>query len=492
MKTSSHLSKSRIAAFERCPKRLWLMTYRRDLAAPPGPPEARLAVGRAVGAQACDHCAGGVMVEAEPDLSAALATTRDLLARGHDAPIFEATFEHNDVLVRIDILEPRDGGWHLVEVKSSTKAKPEHDRDLATQLWVAQGAGLPVTGASIRHLDRSFVLKRSGDYAGLFADTPRIDALAALVAERPAVVAAARAMLAGYEPEHPVGEHCTTPAPCLFIDYCNRDLPAGPEWPVTILPNGGGKAFLNDGIIDLLEVDASSLRNAKHARIHRATVTGRVDHDPVGAAAAMAGWTYPRIWLDFETISDAIPIWPGCSPYDQVPFQFVAEIETADGAIERRDFLSLDGADPRHACAEALALLPGEGAVIAWNAGFERGVIEQLARAFPDLAETLASLAARVVDLLPVAREHWYHRDQRGSWSIKAVLPTIAPELDYAGLEVKDGGNAVEAYREAVAPDCTEPRRMVLAGALRDYCGRDVEAMRVVAKALVTPGAGAV
>ena len=148
------------------------------------------------------------------------------------------------------------------------------------------------------------------------------------------------------------------------------------------------------------------------------------------------------------------------------------------------EFLSLDGADPRRACAEALTALPQEGAVIAYNAGFERGVIVKLAAAFPDLAPALDTLAARLVDLLPVTRAHWYHRDQRGSWSIKAVLPTIAAELDYATLEVKDGANAQAAYLEAADPATSANRREALDYALRAYCGRDTEAMVVVARAL--------
>lgn len=49
-------------------------------------------------------------------------------------------------------------------------------------------------------------------------------------------------------------------------------------------------------------------------------------------------------------------------------------------------------------------------------------------------------MAARTVDLLPVARRHWYHRDQRGSWSIKAVPPAIAADLGYDGLEMRTAG----------------------------------------------------
>lgn len=48
----------------------------------------------------------------------------------------------------------------------------------------------------------------------------------------------------------------------------------------------------------------------------------------------------------------------------------------------------------------------------------------------------------------------------KGSWSIKAVLPTIAPDLNYKQLdEVQDGGMAQAAYLEIIHPDVVEERR---------------------------------
>jgi hypothetical protein len=64
------------------------------------------------------------------------------------------------------------------------------------------------------------------------------------------------------------------------------------------------------------------------------------------------------------------------------------------------------------------------------------------------------------------------------------VLPTIARELDYAALEVKDGGGAQEAYVEAITAGTSENRRKALDAALRAYCGRDTEAMIVLARRL--------
>jgi len=51
----------------------------------------------------------------------------------------------------------------------------------------------------------------------------------------------------------------------------------------------------------------------------------------------------------------------------------------------------------------------------------------ELAGAFADLAPALSEAMERIVDLLPLARQNYYHREMRGSWSLKAVLPTIAP-----------------------------------------------------------------
>ncbi|MFN7159217.1 MAG: DUF2779 domain-containing protein, partial [Erythrobacter cryptus] len=208
------LSKSKIAAFEQCPKRLWLATHRPELAEPDAGAEARFATGNAVGEIACALHPGGFMVDT-PTLSAALAITASLIAGGHPGPIFEATFEHDGVLVRVDVLERLpEGGWAAAEVKSSTSVKDYHRGDLATQVWVMRAAGVALRRASIRHINKDFVLAREGDYRGLFTDADLIGELEGIIAARPALVAEARAVLSGDEPERAMGDHCTTPFPC--------------------------------------------------------------------------------------------------------------------------------------------------------------------------------------------------------------------------------------------------------------------------------------
>jgi hypothetical protein len=266
------------------------------------------------------------------------------------------------------------------------------------------------------------------------------------------------------------------------------DLPvsSGPEWHVTVLPYGGGKQWLAQGIEDLLAIDPSQLTSVIHRRVYDATVTGKAYHDVEGARTAMEDWAYPRTWIDFETVLFAAPRWVGTHPNQPIPFQFSAHVEQTNGDVEHREFLSLDGTDPRRTCAEALLeMVPPTGAVIAYNVSFERSCIIRLANAFPDIEEGLRAIANRLVDLHPVTRANWYHRDQRGKWSIKAVLPTVAGELGYAHLEVKDGRSIGKFYREAIAVDTAEPRRQAIHAALRAYCGLDTMAMMVVAAALM-------
>jgi hypothetical protein len=480
------LSKTKITAFEQCPKRLWLSVHRPDRGVRSEGVDVFLRTGHEVGDLACRALTDGIMVLAEPNLAAALAATRELLDAGADRPIFEATLEHDGVLVRIDILEP-DGaaGWRMAEVKTAARVKDYHRADIATQLWVARNTGLPITSAGIRHIDTSFILHEEGNYDGLFRDTDVLTDVEALIAGRGTVVEAARSTLAGEEPDIDPGPHCDQPFSCEFAKYCHSSLPPPPEWPVTILPHGGGKKWLADGIDDLLALEPGKLGSDLHRRVHAATISGEPYHDAEAFCASLAQWPFPKTWLDFETIAFTIPRWIGTRPFEQVPFQFSAHLEQEDETVEHVEFLSLDGADPRAACARMLIeRLLMTGAIITYNASFERSRILDLARFCPDLADQLQALASRIVDLLPLTRTNWYHRDQRGSWSIKAVLPTVAPELDYDDLTVKDGQAAQLAYLEAIAPETAAPRRDEIDAALRAYCRRDTEAMMVLANRL--------
>lgn len=472
------LSKSRIIQHRQCPKRLWLRVNRPELLVEDPAAAARMAEGSEVGAVARSLYPQGVSIDND-SLRDSLTETRKVLKAPQRRPIFEATLEANHVLVRVDLLLPESEGYRLVEVKSSTRVKDYHLEDAVVQSWVAQQAGVPVTSVEIAHLNRAFVYVGDGDYSGLFTYIDITETIQPQQSAVPDWIAAAQETLRGPEPAIEPGEQCRKPFECPFIPYCSPQTLDKTRYPVSVLPYGGklAAALTQQGYSDLREVPEQRLSKPNHLRVWRATCSGEAELDPA-AMSTIAALDYPRYYLDFETLGPAIPRWPGTRPYDTLPFQWSCHIEQADGTLSHHYFLAENDNDPRRALAESLVdILDEEGPILAYNAGFESGCLLSLAALFPDLSGALEAASERLVDLLPIARNYYYHRDMRGSWSIKAVLPTIAPDLAYDDLEVGDGAMAQEAFAEMVDPETSAERRQQLHQALLTYCERDTLAM---------------
>ena len=92
-------------------------------------------------------------------------------------------------------------------------------------------------------------------------------------------------------------------------------------------------------------------------------------------------------------------------------------------------------------------------------------------------------IATRLVDLLPVVKRSYYHPDFHGSFSIKSVLPVIAPSMSYEDLEIAEGQMASVWYSRALASSDKKERHQIFEN-LRAYCARDTLAMVELHKAL--------
>ena len=81
-------------------------------------------------------------------------------------------------------------------------------------------------------------------------------------------------------------------------------------------------------------------------------------------------------------------------------------------------------------------------------------------------------------------KTHYYHPAFNGSYSIKAVLPTVAPHLAYDDLEIQEGTVASVRFYRMVFEKVDEPARARIRAALLAYCGRDTLAMVELRRAL--------
>ncbi len=473
------LSKSRIMSSLQCLRRVHLEVNRKDLAHYSPATEAAFALGHEVGDIAIELYGGdqGAFIEYNGgNFSAALAKTEQLMTSMFRAPVFEATLQHEGVLVREDVLLPDDESWRIVEVKASTKVKPEHVHDCAVQAWVHLGAGYPLNRISLAHINNRFVYAGDGNYGGLLIEQDLTDPVLELLPAVPLWVEHAQQAVSGPMPDVPVGQHCTNPYECPFLKFC---WPGDTRYPIIGLAGGRKKlgVWVMDGYRDIRDVPSAEISNDTQLRIHRVTLEGQPELLP-GARSFVDSLAYPRFYLDFETVGPAIPIWAGTRPYQSLPFQWSCHIERAPGVMEHAEFLDLSGEPPMRALAEQMIRdLELEGPVLMYT-DYELKVIQGLAAMFPDLAGALQAIIVRLVDLHPVTKTNYYHPDMLGSWSIKAVLPTIAPDMDYAALEgIREGTEASAAYLEAIHPATSPARREALRGDLLRYCRHDTEAM---------------
>ena len=481
--TRRGLSKSKIMSGLQCPKLLWLSVHEPDLIQYGPGTERIFATGHKVGELAQKLHPGGVLAGPAhdgplrgDDLRRAEDDTRRLLAGAGDLNIYEATFSADGVLVRTDLFFREGGRYRFTEVKSSTKRKPEYEQDAAIQMWVLRECGVPIEGVRLMHVDSSFVYRGHGDYQGILVEediTAKADELVPLV---PGHVARLRAMLEGEVPAVHVGPQCTSPNECPLRSLCRAETA---EYHVGGLPRGGRliPVLQAEGYFDIRDVPDGRLTNVDHLRVWRATITGEPEVGPE-LGDFMRSLPYPRYYFDFETISFAIPIWQGTRPYETLPTQFSCHVEHGDGSLEHLEFLDVNGEPPMRKCAEAVIDALGDSGPVLVYTTYENRILGWMASAYPDLAPALNAILDRVVDLFPPVRAGYYHPDQHGSWSIKAVIPTIDPDLSYESFdEVGEGAAAEAAFEEAIDRYTTPERREELRRKLLAYCERDTEVM---------------
>lgn len=444
------LSKSRFQYGRQCLKRLYLECYRPELAGPPDPGRQALRdAGAAVGELARQCFPGGRLIrETHLEHNQAVKTTANLLADPAIPAIYEAAFTARGISIRADILKRnRRPGFDLVAVKSAAKVKADYITDAAIQVYAAESAGIAINRAYIMHVNNKYTYPGGPyDLAQLFTLADVTDDVRSFIAnEMPGELARMRAALqSDNAPEIETGRHCHKPHRCPFYGYCHMDE----------------------------------------------SVDYRPPYISPGLPAALGEIDFPLIFLDFEAANPPLPLYPGTRPFQKVPFQWSMHIRDSAGRLTHKSHLNNDAADPRERLATSLLqTIPAAGAIITYSP-YESAVIKELAQQFPQYAAQLLALSGRMVDLQKLLKANYYHPEFRGRYSLKSVLPAVAPDLDYADLDLSDGLAATTAYARMTAPGTPEPEKAQIRQSLLAYCQRDTEAMVRIYDALAAESAG--
>jgi uncharacterized protein DUF2779 len=472
------LSKSRYTAGVQCHKLLWWKVHE-PLAVELQPDKVlqdRFDQGAQVGTLARGRFPGGVLIDLPHQAVAErVALTRKLIDDGAPA-IFEASFIASNTFVAVDVLTPQDGGFHLTEVKSSSSQKEEHLPDVAVQIHVLNQSGIRVTGVDIMHLNKECHFP---DLSNLFERTDVTEAVQPLLGKVGWEIDAQLQMLDGPLPDIPIGLQCHEPYKCPFMERC---WPQDPDH-IMRLYNIGPKRgcdFLGTGVHQISGLPATQKLNVTQKRQIRAMKESRIIVEP-GLGKALKALDGKLGFLDFETISRAVPVWPGMAPWEQAPAQFSYHEANGDGGGTYRhaEYLAEGPKDCRPELARRMVEATRNAEKVATYSGFEKTKIRGLQKAVPELQAELETLEGKLVDLLPIVRENVYHPDFLGSFSLKYVLHPLVPDLTYSDLVIVDGLVAsVEIARLLfVAGKIPKEEHDRVRQDLLNYCERDTWAM---------------
>ena len=477
--TRAYLSNSLLIRGHQCRKSLWL--YKNQ-------PELRNEIsdtqqtffqsGTNIGRLAQQLFPGGVEVPYDGlTHEQQLELTRSELDKGSET-IYEATFQHDAIFVKADILHHGERGWEIYEVKSSTGIKDVHLFDAAIQYHVLTGAGLNIGSIFIVYINNDY--RRCGDL-----DIQQLFSIAEVSEQvqelRPCVrdeVAAQRNMLAGTQPTIDIGKQCSDPYPCDFKSHCWQHIPVDSVF--DLRERGVDKfALYRQGIVQQAEIPLETLNYRQRFQVE-STLLQRDHLHQVGVKEFLDSLWFPLCFLDFETVNPAIPLFDDCRPYRRMPFQYSLHIQNSPGAeLLHFEYLAEPAIDPRLELLDTLLnKIPDNACIIAWNQSFEIGVMRELAELFPHHADRIERMVENFRDLmLPFKDRDIYLWQAKGSYSIKPILPLLVPELSYKSLDgVANGGDAMEAYyRMSNTGDKREQaqiRKELLA-----YCKLDTEAM---------------
>ena len=487
------ISKTTFLSFLHCPKNVWLKIHRPEIGEKFHLSEFEkhiLEQGNEVEAYARNLFPGAVHVVATGD-DALQETVRFMASK---APtIFQATFLVDGFLAKNDMLsyDKVNDCWDLYEVKGTNSLKEDggesrdHIDDLAFQVSVLRRANIKLGRYFVIHLNKEYVRSGGLDINALLVKDDVTDKVGARLPEVEAQMALAQEYLS--QENEPVGgcecvyksrkKHCST------FQYIHPHVPEYSVHDLSRIHKTKLELLVERSIFNLNDIPedfelSDKQKNQVYAhRLQKPIISTGEIKKQLGSLA------YPLYFFDYEAFGPAIPVFNGYGPYKRIPFQFSLHIlRKPDGDLEHVEFLHNNLSDPSEEVARLLEqhIKPG-GTVIAWYKSFEAGVNKEIGLRLPSHTALFDRINGIRYDLMEIfSDQHYIHHGFKGSASLKKVLPTLAPELSYESLGVRDGGQAADAWWKMVSPATTPREKAQISKDLKIYCGLDTYAMYAI------------
>ena len=475
-----NLSKTKYTNANQCLKMLWLDTYMSEVKGDLDNSNV-MDNGNKVHDVARDLLGDHVTIPFNENLNLMVNDTLKYL-KNENVVICEASFLYKDNFCSVDILEKKGNEINLYEVKGSTEEKEVFLHDISFQYYVLTHLGYNVKKYYLVHLNNKYYKHGELDLNKLFI---KVDVTSKAIELQEHVLRKIeeidKYMKQKDVPNDDIDLKCFKPYACPFWEYCTKGLPSPNVFDIARLSKQKMIDYYKKNIITFKDLSKVKLNSSQTMQVEYELESKEDYINKDNIKEFLNTLTYPLYFLDFETFQLPIPKFDNTCAYQQIPFQYSLHyLEEENGKLYHKEFLGSEK-DPRRELAERLVSdIPHDVCVLAYNMGFEKTVIKNLAHIFPDLREHLLNIHDNIKDLMiPFQKKDYYSKRMQGSYSIKYVLPALFPEdsgLDYHNLELVHNGSEAMSYYDTLFEKTKEEQEYIRERLLR-YCELDTYAM---------------
>jgi hypothetical protein len=404
--------------------------------------------------------------------------------------IFQGRFEIDEITCTVDVLNRVEGNtFDLIEIKSSTKAKPEHEYDLAFQAVVLEKFGVKIRNIAIIHVNKEYV--RNGDIepGKITIRTDVTGAIRALIEITKEEIEKAFTVLSNETMPDVSPRYVNQigiPGINWFEDWLEIYKNLNPNLdPYSIYflsyPKAEQIGQLEDEKIRKIGdiPEEKSLRPKQLAQIQTTRDDKRIiERERI--KEFLNSFEYPLYFFDYETFSSVIPKFDDCQPYSDYPFQYSLHIlDSPKAKMKHEEYLHQESSNPMPQLIEKLeADIGNSGTILTWNMNYEKGCNDRMAGFYPKYKEFFESLNQRINDLMIPFSQMWFvDKDFFGTAKLKNVLPVLATELSYQELDVSDGLLARRIWMQTVLERKNQDQKEKILSDLSKYCTLDTYAM---------------
>lgn len=230
-----------------------------------------------------------------------------------------------------------------------------------------------------------------------------------------------------------------------------------------------GKEYLNQGFQTMHDVPKDLLDTS--TKVGKIRLIQKIAHqtnkphiDEQKLQEFFSNLEFPLHFLDFEA-------------YDRgrkkIPFQHSLHIMDKTGDIKHFEFLGRSSNPKKVMKVHLENVMKQKGSVVVFNKHFEKKVLKQLG---------LPQFVPRLADIwMPFRNFHYYHPNQKGSTSLKAVYPAVTGKNTYKELSVSNGMHAQKRYKKMLRTTFDQKR----INELLEYCCLDTYSMVEIYDTLV-------